>query len=110
MPVSIFSRYYENGTIKAPRSTGGKVVTSLTLRLPEMTPEFPDSIIHTVIGGETLDELSFRYYGREDLWWRILDANELYPDSGSDPRTFRLQSGDRLIVPPARMATRFPRG
>lgn len=109
MPVSVFSRYHTNSTIKAPGHGGEDIVTSLTLRLPEETPEFPDSIIHTIIGRETLDQLSFRYYGREDLWWRIMDANDLRPEGAADPRLFSLQSGDRLIIPPVRAATRFPR-
>ena len=112
MPISTFSRYHDNKAIKAPGPDGKKLVTSLTLRLPEETEEFLDSIIHTVVGGETLDQLSQQYYGREDLWWRIMDANDLRPADGLDstgPRLFRLQAGDRLIIPPVRTATRFPR-
>jgi hypothetical protein len=114
MPVSVFSRYFDRPPIKAPGPGGGTAVTSLGLRLPEETEAFPDSIIHTVVGAETLDMLSFRYYGREDLWWRILDANDLHPPSdlrldSPELRLFRLQPGDELIIPPVRAATRFPR-
>jgi nucleoid-associated protein YgaU len=60
---------------------------------------YPDSLLHTVIAGETLDQLAFTYYGREDLWWRIADAN---------PARFPLDlsPGDTLIIPPLRAATR----
>jgi nucleoid-associated protein YgaU len=112
MPVSTFSRYHESSIVKTPGPAGTRLVTSLTLRLPEEPADFPDSIIHTVIGGETLDQLSQRYYGREDLWWRIMDANDLQPANGldsADPRLFRLPAGDRLIIPPVRVVTRFPR-
>lgn len=112
MPVSAFSRYYDSKTIKTPGPYGRKLVTSLTLRLLEEPEEFPDSIIHTVIGEETLDQLSQQYYGCESYWWRITDVNEMCPDEGpasTEPRLFRLQAGDRLVIPPVRTATRFPR-
>jgi len=53
---------------------------------------------HVVVGGETLDLLAVRYYGREELWWRIADANAL-------PVVFELAPGDRLAIPPLRVAT-----
>jgi phage tail protein X len=96
MPVSLYSRYYglENVVVDA--------TLSLVQRPAVVTPEFPDSLVHTVIGSETLDQLAKRYYGREDLWWRIADAN---------PRRFSLdwQPGERLVIPPIRVATRMPR-
>ena len=113
MPVSLFSRSFEAQKVQAPGPDGVKEVTSLELRLEEILPDVPDSIVHTVIGGETLDQIAFRYYGREDLWWRIMDANDLKPansDASVEPRLFSLKAGDRLIVPPVRLATRFPRG
>jgi nucleoid-associated protein YgaU len=110
MPVSLFSRYFEAQKVQAPGPDGDKDVISLELRLAEAPPEVPDSIVHTVIGGETLDQIAFRYYGREDLWWRIMDANELQAeDATAAPRLFSLNAGDRLIIPPVRLATRFPR-
>jgi nucleoid-associated protein YgaU len=59
-------------------------------------------VIHTIIGGETLDALAARYYGREDLWWRIADANPL-----RFPLDWR--PGDTVVIPPVRIATRVPR-
>jgi phage tail protein X len=58
--------------------------------------------MHTLIGGETLDQLAFQYYGREDLWWRIADAN---PGRFS----FDWQPGETLVIPPIRIASRVPR-
>lgn len=112
MPVSKFSRYANIKTLRAPGNDAETLVTSLQLRPPVEAASYPDSIIHTVVGGETLDALAHRYYGREDLWWRIMDANDLYPDdagSVADVRLFALRAGDRLIIPPVRAATRFPR-
>ena len=59
-------------------------------------------LVPTRSPGATLDLLARRYYGREDLWWRIADAN---------PARFPLdwKAGDRLLVPPLRIATRTPR-
>lgn len=96
MPVSIYSRYYGLDTVEK----NGRV--SLAQR-PAVPPEtYPDSIMHTVVGDETLDQLAAHYYGREDLWWRIADAN---------PLKFPLdwKAGDTIVIPPIRVATRTPR-
>lgn len=96
MPVSLYSRYYGLDNVAIDETL------SLAQRPIPITPEFPDSLLHTVIGGETLDQLAKRYYGREDLWWRIADANV---------RRFPLewQAGEQLVIPPIRIATRMPR-
>jgi hypothetical protein len=96
MPISIYSRYYGLEIVEE----GGRV--SLAQRLTGPPETYPDSILHTVVGGETLDQLAAHYYGREDLWWRIADAN---------PGRFPLdwQPGDTLVIPPLRVATRTPR-
>lgn len=96
MPVSIYSRYYGLDTVEED----GQVSLAQRPGLP--TETFPDSLVHTVVGGETLDQLAALYYGREDVWWRIADAN---------PGRFPLdwEPGEALVVPPIRVATRTPR-
>jgi nucleoid-associated protein YgaU len=94
--ISRTSRYHGLETFEVD----GRLTVSQ--RLGGEPPEFPDSILHTVIGGETLDELAKRYYGREDLWWRIADMNP-----GRFPLDWR--PGDVLVIPPIRVATRTPR-
>ncbi len=96
MPVSLYSRYYGLETTPFRGETG--FVQRLTVKIEP--PQ--DTIRHTLVGGETLDLLAARYYGREDLWWRIADAN---------PNRFPLdwQPGDVLVIPPIRTATRMPR-
>lgn len=76
-------------------------VVQLVQRPPPPDTSYPDSLVHVCVGGETLDQLSRTYYGREDLWWRIADAN---------PRRFPFdwQPGESLIIPPLRVATRLP--
>ena len=96
MAVSLYSRYYKLGTVEVD----GQV--SLMQRLPADPEAILGSITHTVVGTETLDQLAANYYGREDLWWRIADAN---------PNKFPLdwQAGDTLVIPPIQAATRTPR-
>ena len=93
MALSLYSRYRNLVTVTAD----GKV--SLARRPPTSTVIPPDSIVHTVIGRETLDLLAWKYYGREDLWWRIADANP-------DVEPFLLSPGQTLAIPPLRIATR----
>jgi nucleoid-associated protein YgaU len=96
MAVSIYSRYHGLETVEEDGNL------SLAQRLLPTPEEFPDSLTHTIVGGETLEQLAARYYGREDLWWRIADAN---------PGRFPLdwQPGEVLSVQPIRVATRTPR-
>jgi len=96
MPVSMYSRHYGLDTVEED----GRV--SLAQRPGAPSEAFPDSLVHTLVGGETLDQLAARYYGREDLWWRIADAN-----SGRFPLDW--EPGETLVIPPIRVATRTPR-
>ena len=96
MAVSLYSRYYKLATVEVD----GQV--SLSQRLSGAPETVPGSITHVLVGTETLDQLAAKYYGREDLWWRIADAN---------PNRFPLdwQAGDTLVIPPIPVATRTPR-
>ena len=96
MTISVYSRYYRTDVIEA----GGKI--RLVQRLTGEPPTYPDALQHTLVGNETLDLLAKKYYGREDLWWRIADAN---------PGRFALdwQPGETIAIPPIRVATRMPR-
>jgi len=93
MAATRYSRYYGLGTVVID----GK--QSLAQRPTPAVVDYPDSVLHVLVAGETLDQLAFVYYGREDLWWRIADAN---------PGRFPLDwvPGDRLVIPPLRVATR----
>lgn len=48
---------------------------------------------HRVADGDTLDGISFRYYGRSDLYWAILDCNPQYQTE------LDIQVGDLLAIP-----------
>lgn len=96
MTVSRTSRYHGVETVEAD----GRIF--LAHRRPPAAVVFPDALLHTVVGGETPDGLAYRYYGREELWWRIADANpDLFP--------LDWKAGDVLVIPPIRVATRTPR-
>jgi nucleoid-associated protein YgaU len=96
-PLAFSSRYRGLETIAIDDRV------SLAQRPPAADPLPPDSIIHTVIGRETIDLLAFKYYGREELWWRIADANpSLAP--------FALTPGQTIAIPPLRVATRTTLG
>jgi hypothetical protein len=62
------------------------------LRRIEPRDEPERFVLHRLSDAETLDLLALRYYGREDLWWRIADAN-----APMFPLDFR--PGDVLRVP-----------
>lgn len=93
MAVTLYSRYYGLATVTIDDRP------SLAQRPSPPIVEYPDSLLHVVVGGETLDQLAYLYYGREDLWWRIADAN---------PSRFPLDwaPGDTIVIPPLRVATR----
>src|SRR5262245_48825726 len=93
MAVTIYSRYHGLDTIRID----GQM--SLALRPIPPIVDYPDGLLHVIKSGETLDQLAFMYYGREDLWWRIADANESRFPLDWAP-------GDTLVIPPLRVATR----
>jgi nucleoid-associated protein YgaU len=93
--LSIYSRYYGLDTLVIDGQP------SLAERPLPAIVDYPDSIMHRVVAGETLDQLAKSYYGREDLWWRIADANPR-----KDPFDWRV--GDTLVIPPPRAATKTP--
>jgi hypothetical protein len=96
MLISPRSRYYGLATLEIEGRVG------LEQRLQPPAEPRRGSIIHVIVGNERLDELARRYYGREDLWWRIADAN---------PNVFALdwKAGDELLIPPPGSATRTRR-
>lgn len=49
--------------------------------------------IHEWVEGDTLDGVSYRYYGISALRWAILDANPLYRSE------YDIKCGDRIFIP-----------
>ncbi|SFF09365.1 hypothetical protein SAMN02745121_06894 [Nannocystis exedens] len=88
MPVSVTSRYHRLDVLVDPER--GPYVAQ---RPPPPPGPPPGSVTHVLVGEETLDQLAKQYYGREDLWWRIADANP-----ARHPADWR--AGDALVIPP----------
>lgn len=96
MSFSTTSRYYGLPVLRAER---GPFVTQRPVP-PLPGPE--GSVLHTLSTGETLEILARHYYGHEDLWWRIADANP-----ARHPADWQI--GEIVVVPPpsaARTRTR----
>ena len=78
------------------------VVQLPTVRLPALdTPgaqpssSVLPSVVHTVAAGETLAQISLRYYRDASRWQKIYDANR-----GAIPDPNALAVGTRLTIPP----------
>lgn len=95
MSVSRQSRYYGLPTF----SHAGRL--TLAQRFAPRPDETEPFILHRLGATETIDQLALRYYGRQDLWWRIADAN---------PNKFPLdwEPGDLVRIPSDTRVTRVP--
>ncbi len=38
----------------------------------------PDDVFHTVVEGDRIDLIAYRYLGRAELWWIICDYNDIF--------------------------------
>lgn len=43
----------------------------------DTTPR-PDDVFHTVVEGDRIDLIAYRYLGRAELWWIICDYNDVF--------------------------------
>jgi len=74
------SRYHdiETASLTAP---DGRVLLYVRRRFLPLDAARPVLAEHTVVGGDRIDNLSARYYGDPELFWRIADANDaMVPD------------------------------
>ena len=101
MPVSPFSRYRNLPIFEVSHATRG-LTSSLPIRRLPVSPVPAQSFQHCYADYETADILALKYFGREDLYWYLLDANSV---NFSD--AFKL--GDELNIPPLTLATRIER-
>lgn len=88
--VSKISRY-ANGCVSIdPKSKS--IYFNLRKRNPlNLTSE--NSLKHTVVAGETLPAIAYKYYGKSSLYWVIMDANPTLM------HIFDISAGDVLNVP-----------
>ena len=79
-PNPITSRYYssEMAELQLP---GGKSVVYLRRRFVPQPERFQLLQLHTVSEGERLDNITARYLGDPEQFWRVCDANNaMRPD------------------------------
>jgi hypothetical protein len=57
----------------------------------------PDDVFHTVVEGDRIDLVAYRYLGRADLWWVICDYNDVFFPLELEPGTvMRVPSVERV--------------
>lgn len=76
---------------KSPESRSDEIVTDNEQKQPKdaETPKY-----HTVQDGETLSGISYKYYGSENRWQKILDTNRNVIKDVKD-----LKPGMKIIIP-----------
>ncbi len=100
MPVSPFSRYRNLIPLEVRHADRGATRSLPIRRLP--MPMAASGRPHRFSGFDTVDLLAHRYFGREALYWYLLDAN-----GGRMPS--ELEVGEFLSIPPLELATRVQR-
>lgn len=65
-------------------------------RIPYTYTKTNSDLYHTVISGETIQSIAFKYYGDSGLWYIITDANNIY-----NPIT-EIVEGLELLIPNGR--------
>jgi hypothetical protein len=100
VPATPFSRYRGLQLVVARHETRG-VTRSLPIRRTVEAPLL-QAQVHRLGSFEAVDLLALRYFGREDLYWQILDAN-----GGRLPESFA--PGELLVIPPLAAATSVER-
>lgn len=99
MTVSLFSRYRKLTVLEIRHATRGATRSLPVRRLPAVTT---GGRAHRFSGVDTADLLARKYFGREELYWHLLDANR-----GRLPESF--VAGEKLVIPPIEQATRIER-
>lgn len=62
----------------------------------DATPR-PDDVFHTVVEGDRIDLIAYRYLGRAELWWVICDYNDIeFPLELEVGAVLRIPSAEHL--------------
>lgn len=65
-------------------------------RIPYQYNPSSSDTYHTVISGETLQSISFKYYGDSGLWYILADVNNIYNPISE------IKEGLELLIPHGR--------
>ena len=91
MAVSLTSRYRSLQAQPAP-DAAGVPRPAIPARLPPGPSSDSTPYLHTVVAGETIETLAYRYLGSSEAWWEIADANPgVFPTE--------LQPGTVVVIP-----------
>lgn len=91
MTVSLLSRYRNQTTVEITSSGRGKT-HSLPIRRFPIVENTLESRNHQFTSYETVDLLALKYFGREELYWALLDANgSQYPG--------QWEIGEEILIP-----------
>jgi hypothetical protein len=64
----------------------------------DSSPRYDDQF-HTVVDGDRIDLIAWRYFGDAALWWVVCDYNDLFWPLDLEPGTvLRLPSREHLIM------------
>jgi len=59
----------------------------------------PDDVFHTVVEGDRIDLIAYRYLGRADLWWVVCDYNDIFFALNLEPgQVLRLPSAECVAM------------
>jgi hypothetical protein len=90
---SVTSRYYNLPTAELTGRDGQKIVYVCRRFLPTAPPSLV-LVEHAVTEGERLDNITARYLGDPEQFWRIADANDTM-----QPEELTSEIGRRLLIP-----------
>lgn len=72
MPITADSRYV---TAVITTAQGADGETRQEMRVPTPRSRMISYTFYRVLGTDRIDTISYAFYGRADLWWRIANAN-----------------------------------
>ncbi|RME04578.1 MAG: LysM domain-containing protein [Planctomycetota bacterium] len=99
--MASYSRYKGLNTFRLPNKDKQEEEV-YELRLNSPPPSQWTGDVHTVMEGDTVASISYKYYGTEKLWWKIMDVNCLQ-------MPLDLRVGQTLRIPPFEEATKTMR-
>jgi len=92
---------YEGVGAMALLERDNKVRMVLNSRIPFTMADVGENfVIHKVTAGEQLDEIAYKYYRKEWLWYLIADVNNISWPQDLDPRM-------ELVIPLGELPTRL---